>query len=24
LDGDWYEELRTVFRQHDCGWLGQI
>ena len=24
LDEDWYEELRTAFRQHDRGWLGQI
>jgi aryl-alcohol dehydrogenase-like predicted oxidoreductase len=24
LDTDWFEELRTVFRQHDRGWVGQI
>lgn len=24
LDADWFEELRTVFRKHDRGWLGQV
>lgn len=24
LDADWYSEIRTAFRQHDRGWLGQV
>jgi hypothetical protein len=24
MGADWFGELRTAFRQHDRGWLGQI